>query len=347
MKLILMMVMLTGSLISYAKKQVVAYKTYEDYVAEKGDEMGSYLGYENTRNGMKINFKQEGKEIAVSAENYWGLKIEDCFFRFDGDNQLIKLVNNGKIVYWENGLVNLRICLDLVTSSPFIYGHSAYFSVSLNGEVTPLSKKTLKKFKEEHPEHAELCDCIGEDFYDAHVRFCIAKYEGLPQKEIVLYKTYEDYVSGNGEKMDFYAGSGYMNTRTLIDFQKGSEVISVNSSKYWGFKIDDCFFRFDGYGTLIKLISTEKIVYWENGLANLEMCENGSTSAEMSVGYYCYFSATLDGKVTPLPRDKVDTANKLWKKFEEEHPEHAKLFECIGDSLNYDIVRHCVARYAN
>lgn len=347
MKLILMIVMLTGSLISYAKKEIVAYKTYEDYLAEKGDKMGTYFGYGNTRHGMEITFRQDGKESAVSAENYWGFKAEDCLFRFDSDNQLIKLANNGKIVYWENGMANLQTCLDLSTSSQFIYGHSSYFSVSLNGEVTPLSKKTFKKFKEEHPEHAELYDCIGEDFSDSHVRFCIAKYEGLPQKEIVLYKTYEDYVSGNGEQMDFYAGSGYMGTRALIDFQKGNEVISVNPSKHWGFKIDDCFFRFDESGTLVKLVSNGKIVYWENGLANLEMCENGSTSAEMNVGYYCYFSATLDGKVTPFPRDKVDTASKLWKKFKEDHPEHAELFECIGDSLNYHLVRSCVTKYEN
>lgn len=347
MKLILMMVMLTGSLISYAEKDIIPYKTYEDYVDEKGDKIGTYYGRGNTRGGMEIYFKQNGKEITVSAKNYWGFKVEDCLFRFDSDNQLIKLANKGKIVYWENGMVNLQTCLDLSTSSPFIYGHPCYFSVSLNGEVTPLSKKTFKKFKEDHPEHAELYDCIGDDFYDAHVRFCIAKYEGLAQKEIVLYKTYDDYVSENGEKMDFYAGSGYMNTRTLIDFQKEKEVISVNSSKYWGFKIDDCFFRFDEYGTLIKLISNENIVYWENGLASLEMCENGATSAEINVGYYCYFSATLDGKVTPLPRDKVDTANKLWKKFKDDHPEHTKLFECIGESLNYSLVRNCVARYKN
>jgi hypothetical protein len=347
MKLILMMVMLTASLISYAEMEIVAYKTYEDYLAKKGDKMDSYFGRGNTKRGMEIYFKQDGKEITVSAKNYWGFKAEDCLFRFDSDNQLIKLANNGKIVYWENGMANLQTCLDLTTSSQFIYGHPSYFSVSLNGEVTPLSIKTLKKFKEEHPEHAELCDCIGEDFDDSHVRFCIAKYEGLALKEIVLYKTYEDYVSENGEKMDFYAGWDYMGTRTSIDFKKGNELISVNASKYWGFKIDDCFFRFDEYGTLIKLVSNGKIVYWENGLANLEMCENGTTSAEVNIGYFCYLSTTLDGKVTPLPRDKMDTANKPWKKFKEEHPEHAKLFECIGNSLDYDLVRGCVARYEN
>lgn len=345
MKLILMMVMLTTSFISSAKMEIVAYKTYEDYLAEKGDKMDSYYGRGNTRGGMEIYFKQDGKEITVSAKNYWGFKAEDCLFRFDSDNQLIKLSNSGKIVYWENGMANLQTCLDLVTSSAFIYGHPCYFSATLDGEAIPLTKKNFKSFKDAHPEHAELYDCIGEDFYETHVRFCVSKYEGLPVKDVVLYKTYDDYISGNGEKMDFYVASGYMNTRTLIDFQKGSEVISVNSSKYWGFQIDDCFFRFDEYGTLIKLISKEKIVYWENGVANLEMCESGAASGQFDSGYYCYFSTTVDGKVTPVPRDNVDTANKLWKNFKDAHPEHATLFECIGNSIGYQTVRGCVASY--
>ncbi|GDX47328.1 hypothetical protein LBMAG25_01460 [Bacteroidota bacterium] len=114
-----------------------------------------------------------------------------------------------------------------------------------------------------------------------------------------------------------------------------------------GVYLQRCFFRIDKkYNQPTRVISTGKIIYYENGIANLSMLRDNSEIGAFKIGYYCYISKSIDSELIPMPQGQFNSdLRKKVTKFKEENPEYKELFDCIDNNYNYLSVRSCVVKF--
>lgn len=142
--------------------------------------------------------------------------------------------------------------------------------------------------------------------------------------EVGYYKTYEDYLNHNFQKVDSYDCSDFYQIggklKVIIDGKK----VTLNLKEIWGFR--------DGVGNLYRIIPGVRIV---------QVIEIGKITLYYS-GYYFYsaprpsqpgehessylFSTDLNSEVTEF----VLYTEKSSKKFLSKYPQYKKLFDCIG-----------------
>lgn len=167
--------------------------------------------------------------------------------------------------------------------------------------------------------------------------------------ELIIYNTYEDYIQKKGVLYDSEYWGWYHSVGKVTLIFKGKQKVKVKCKKVWGFAYKGVLFRNHmEYGQPTRLISGNKIHYYESGMAHLSMAHNNSTSGLFPVGYYCYFSKTLDGLIIPIPKQQsLSTATKPFKKFKEQNPQYTSLFDCIGKDYDYIKIRSCVEKFEN
>ena len=95
----------------------------------------------------------------------------------------------------------------------------------------------------------------------------------------------------------------------------------------------------------LRIISVGKIVYYENGLAHLDMLKNDSESGNFSKGYYCYVSVNLLGTTVAMPPELSSGLYKEVEKFKKENKQYKKLFECIESEYNYPKITECIKKF--
>ena len=166
--------------------QIILYKSYADYKAGTGENVGKYVGTYNVSGTVRIQTLKDGKKEKVKLKGYWGFTYKDHLFRVTVYNNPAMLIKSGKICYYENGAAHMDMLNDATTTETFITGYSFYFSQTEDSELYALpagdisnSAKRLKSFQKEHPEHVKLFDCIGKNYYLlSHIRNCVEGYQG-------------------------------------------------------------------------------------------------------------------------------------------------------------------------
>jgi hypothetical protein len=163
--------------------------------------------------------------------------------------------------------------------------------------------------------------------------------------QIEIYRTYEDYQKKNGEKFDEYVGYFHSMGNVKLTFKKNGEKTKIFCKDMWGFLYKDVLFRVDNFNQPTCVMSTGKIIYYENGIAHLEMIRDNKETGDFTIGYYCYVSKNLNSDIIPMPSSLISDAYKKIRIFKEENPQYSRLFDCIEKDYNFYKVRACVAEY--
>jgi hypothetical protein len=164
--------------------------------------------------------------------------------------------------------------------------------------------------------------------------------------QVVVYPTFEDFKSKNGKLYDDYDGYMHVMGKVKLTFVKDGKSKNIACSDMWGFHYKDALFRIDKkHNQPTRVISDGKIIYYENGMAHLDMIAYNKEKGSFSMGYFCYLSKSLDSDIIPMPGQLVSDARKKIKKFKEENPEYKELFDCIENDYDYSNVRPCVREF--
>ena len=159
-----------------------------------------------------------------------------------------------------------------------------------------------------------------------------------------VYKTYEDYASGNIEKME----DNVKVTGTSLGLSYHFTTVDGNKVKYkpknfWGFIFKGNLFRSDGRYTAM-LQDSGKVCYYISGEAGVHMLRTGKNYGVTIVGPYCYLSSgDMNACLYGMPRDGLDLAGL--KNFKKDYSEFDLLFDCIGKFAYYEEIRKCVADF--
>lgn len=168
----------------------------------------------------------------------------------------------------------------------------------------------------------------------------------ITSAQITVYRTYEDFQNKTGEEYDDYLGYSHSIGTVKLILKKDDKKIKIHCRDLWGLNYKDAFFRIDKkYNQPTRIISSGKIVYYENGIAHLSMIRDNSESGKFSIGYFCYVSKSIDSELIPMPGELISDARKKIKKFKEENPEYKELFDCIEKNYNYINVRPCIVEF--
>lgn len=165
--------------------------------------------------------------------------------------------------------------------------------------------------------------------------------------QIEVYRTFEDYQNGVSEKFDTYRGAGHSSGRVFLMFYNEMEKKkkNVKCKEMWGFKYNGALFRNEIFvGQPARVIIAGDIIYYENGIAHLDMIRYNKNEGEFSLGAYCYLSKDLNSKMIALSITD-ENHEKSFAEFKEQFPEFEDIYECMGKDYSPRVVATCVAEY--
>ncbi|MBX2960663.1 MAG: hypothetical protein KF732_11995 [Flavobacteriales bacterium] len=172
-----------------ANAQITVYNSYDDYKNKKGESFEGYQDFYATNNNFKLIFKSNGTKTVISCKDIWGFtykkEYQEGLFRVDRqDNQPCRVLNLGKIVYYENGGAHMSMLKNYSSEATIAFGHFCYLSKNLESDFVPMpafivskSKQKLNAFKDENPQYKALFDCIEKDYDYKKVRICVEAFE--------------------------------------------------------------------------------------------------------------------------------------------------------------------------
>lgn len=174
----------------------------------------------------------------------------------------------------------------------------------------------------------------------------IATSLAIAQSNLKVYKTYEDFLNDKGEECTFKKIYWPSAVGIGVVAKKGDEKVKINSKNAWGYKFKEALFRFDrAHNQPVRVVSVGKIVYYENGQANMEMVEKESEYGSYKYGYQCYVSKNLNTDIVPLDTYILSDTKSKVAIFKKEHPEYNELFDCLGKRYEYKKARTCVTEF--
>jgi len=163
------------------------------------------------------------------------------------------------------------------------------------------------------------------------------------------YETYDDYLNDNLLNMEGYSykGAGHKMQKVYVKFEnEAGEKWKVACTEVWGVKYLGNLFRNDqDEGETGMVMSTGKIVYYENGVAHLDMIKDKKTETKISpaYGYVCYLSKGINDKIFPMGFYNNGKYKKGLKKLRAEYPADASsLFDCIEKKYSVYKIKDCV-----
>lgn len=167
-----------------ATGQGTLYRSYNEYVEDAGERVDGPIDVTIALGRFIITYHHEGKLQRIPAKKLWGFMNRGILYRIEEEGRLpVRLMAQGAIYYWENGLAHLQIQRDSTGASHFDYGHASYVSRDLQGSIVPAvfkegdTKSSSAKFKAAWPAYAELFDQIGEGRDLDEVRRLVVDYE--------------------------------------------------------------------------------------------------------------------------------------------------------------------------
>jgi hypothetical protein len=171
-----------------------------------------------------------------------------------------------------------------------------------------------------------------------------------------IYKTYEDYVKGTGEKMGdevHFTVIAVMAVKTVnIKFVTlAGDKVKYKPKEFWGFMYKGFLFRSDNKSNIASLIDSANICFYINGFARLNQINTESDAAGSTEGYSYYLSNDINSPLCPLPvlcngcREGAGVApGGYYRKFKDEYPDHQSLYDCFDDSPMWEKIA-CITNY--
>ncbi len=181
--LILLLAVLTG------RSQTGYYITYDDYISGNLQNMRDIDDFAIGALPSRIFFiNPEGKIQKVFGKNMWGFILKGNLFRCIG-RDVAKVVDSGKVVYYESGVAHLKMILFNTDKAVFYDGWAFYMSRTLNDKCFFSLEKFFKKNVDFIPlkfclkTEAPLAYKVGTAGYErltseglAQIRNCVRKF---------------------------------------------------------------------------------------------------------------------------------------------------------------------------
>ncbi len=167
--------------------------------------------------------------------------------------------------------------------------------------------------------------------------------------QTTIYKTYEDFVNGKGEKMDDeYIKTFESSFGMALRFKNTEgEIVKYKPKELWGFTYKGVFFRSVG-GELAMLQDSGTISYYLNGYAGIGMLKNPG----QTVGHYlagesqCFLSVgDINAKIYKMALNPIQKRD--YPKFKKDYPDFEDFYDCATNYYDYEIVRKCVQEFNN
>lgn len=166
--------------------QVQVFTTFENFENNNGVEYDDYVDWTHTiRNKKyKLVFVKEDLETDVSCDEIWGFTYKENIFRINHYSyRPVKVVSNGKIVYYENGLAHLKALKNEsqlgAAFNTATEGYPCLISKSLSSYIFPLKEHKFSRLKKKFPDDSEFLNCLNmKNLYYKLVRQCVEEYEG-------------------------------------------------------------------------------------------------------------------------------------------------------------------------
>lgn len=154
---------------------------------------------------------------------------------------------------------------------------------------------------------------------------------------LTVYHSYEDYVNDKGEKLYEFIGFDWtLGVLHLYYRIKRKEEGRKNVTKLYGFRVGEQFYRIVK-GKPYRVLIDGKLVYYENGLAHLNMLVGDEDEYGVEQGDWHVISEDLRSELFEFPSKKTTKAFA-------EQVELQPLFECV-DGLRRkktEKIRDCV-----
>lgn len=182
---------------------------------------------------------------------------------------------------------------------------------------------------------------------------CLFLVSLLTQAQTGIYKTYEDFLKGNLEKMDDDIKLSESSLGFTIKFTSpDGNKVKYSPKENWGFLFKGSLFRSDDRGDVVFVLDTVKLCSYENGTGHLRMLMNDTKYGSFLQGYSSYLSLDLKSKIYPMPflcdgcRNGNGVASrKYYRDFMDEYPQFQSLYDCIDKTALYRLARPCIVEY--
>jgi hypothetical protein len=189
--ILLLLILIFGFKSNYAQS-VTTYKTYNDYIREKGIDRGEYKKWKATTFGkVTLILEKEEKKVKVELKDIWGFEYKGELFRVFRGLYPAMMVDKGEMIFYENGIAHLEMLSENKTIGEFNFGAYSLFSFGLDGELIACPKQKsssqpynhFKKYRKTHPQYEGVLSCIEEnDFKYRKVQQCIRYYNESLEK---------------------------------------------------------------------------------------------------------------------------------------------------------------------
>lgn len=154
---------------------------------------------------------------------------------------------------------------------------------------------------------------------------------------LTIYDTYEAYKAKNGRSLFEFIGYDWTMGSLHVFYRvkkrnEGKEKVTTA----WGFSVGDQLYRIVK-GRPYRVLLEGKAVYYENGIAHLDMLIEDEGSAEVELGGWSFLSNSLTSEIIEFPSSKAE------KEFKE-NGSLAPLFECVEKlrKKKTEKIRNCV-----
>ncbi|MCB0793969.1 MAG: hypothetical protein KDB88_04460 [Flavobacteriales bacterium] len=183
----LLLVALGCSALTHGQGRGVVFATYDDLVQGKGDTLGVFqeVGIHMGRYVLDFQQEEEKKKERVPCSEIWGFKVNELLFRIlEPDHVPLRLMTQGAVCYYENGLAHLRMWSDSTDVTMIDKGLRSYMSRELNSPIVPAvftedEASASAVFRREHPQFEHLFKCIGGEDDLLNTRQCVVDFEAM------------------------------------------------------------------------------------------------------------------------------------------------------------------------
>lgn len=139
--------------------------------------------------------------------------------------------------------------------------------------------------------------------------FVVCTGSAATAQTITLYRTLADHQAGKGTAIGEYEGYEWSKDGVILLTPpvKGKKPVAHEVKNYWGYSIGDHVYRLYG-GKPHVILKQGKAVYYENGLAHMDMVLNVKDRTDVVYGKYCFVSATIESPIIYVPGKDADKA---------------------------------------
>ncbi len=154
---------------------------------------------------------------------------------------------------------------------------------------------------------------------------------------LTVYHTYEDYQNKKGEQLYEFIGYDWTMGSLHLHYKiKKRNEGKVKVTTAYGFSVGEQFYRVIK-GRPYRVLMQGKAVYYENGIAHLNMLIGDENSSDVELGGYSFISMDLTSEIIEFPSSKADNEFK-------DQPALQPLWECMKKlkKRKTDKIRKCV-----